>query len=505
MHLAIDRSSDVPLKAQITAALRERIESGELPVGQRLLSSRDLADQLGVNRTTVVQSYHELLEAGLITSGIGRGTFVREVGARVKARREPATNGAHSGPFAWSAWLGAPRPLPAIAAANSGDDPRVPLSRAVGHPDLFPLERIKGSLDRVFARLGRELLGYAPPAGFEPLRAALKTRLARSGVAVERSELVIVNGSQQGLDLIARLLLSDGSAVVTSRPSFSGALDVFRWHRAQLVGVPLDDTGSGGLDPVRLERALATTRPRLLYVIPDRSNPTGLSMSAAGRERLMAAVRKARVPVLEDDWLAELRGADEPAPLKAIDRDDQVVYLGTYSKVLAPGLRLGWLLVPKALFEPLIALKKTCDLATNLPAQAVLHELMSSGFLDEHVRDLRRKLEQRRAIVDAAIDAHFPADARPLRPHSGMVCWIELPRGADVARIVDEARRAGVEIGPGAPFDPAGAPVPAFRLSYATANERDLEPALARLGRVLHESLHHSLHGGGGASAQPLV
>lgn len=500
MHLAVDRSSDVPLRAQIAAAIRERIESGELATGERLLSSRDLADRLGVNRTTVVQSYRDLLDAGLLESGVGRGTFVRGANGRAagRTRKPPAAPGTPSGPFPWSAWLGAGRPLPAPGAGLTGDDTTVPLARAVAHPGLFPLERIKAALDRAFTRRGRDLLGYPPPAGFEPLRAALRRRLARSGVAVDRGELVIVNGSQQGLDLVARLLLADGSPVVTSQPSFSGALDVFRWHRARLVGVPLT---ADGLDRERLERALATARPRLLYVIPDRNNPTGLSMSAAGREQLMGAARAARVPVLEDDWLAELRAPDEPPPLKALDRDDLVIYLGTFSKVLAPGLRLGWLFVPRDLFEPLIALKRSCDLATNLPAQAVLHELLESGFLDRHVRELRRTLERRRRIVDAAIDSGFPPEARPRRPHSGMVCWIDLPRDADVARIVEQARRSGVEIGPGAPFDPAGAPVPAFRLCYATAEESALKPALARLGRVLHETLH----GGGGGSAPPLV
>jgi 2-aminoadipate transaminase len=505
MHLPLDRGSDVPLRTQITTALRERIESGELAVGARLLSSRDLATTLGVNRTTVVQSYTDLLDAGLVESGVGRGTFVREpaharrgAAARGPAKAAGARKNGAGGTFPWSTFLAHRRTLPTPPAAHGNGDARVPLARAVGHPDLFPAERIEESLARVFARQGRELLNYAAPAGYEPLRAALVKRLARSGVAVGRNELVIVNGSQQGLDLVARLLLSDGGVVITSKPSFSGALDVFRWHRAQMVGVPTD---ADGLEPAALERALATTKPRFVYAIPDRNNPTGVSMTKAGRERLLAAVQAARVPLLEDDWLAELRGDDEPPPVKALDRDDQVLYLGTFSKVLAPGLRLGWLLVPKALFEPLLALKKICDLATNLPAQAVLHDLLESGFLDQHVRDLEKKLERRRAIVDAAIDAHFPEEARPRRPHSGMVCWIELPRRADVPRIVEEARRAGVDIAPGAPFDPLGAPVPAFRLSYATAEERDLEPALKRLGEVLTTTLD----GSGGASAPQLV
>ncbi len=493
MHLPLDRSSSTSLRTQIVAAIRERIESGELAAGARLLSSRDLADRLGVNRTTVVQAYADLLDAGLIDSGVGRGTFVRARTRKAAANGSPAPSR-----FTWSTWLTRARPLPTVALHQEGVDPGVPLSRAVGNPDLFPVEPIRDTMVRVLSNGGRELLNYAPPAGFEPLRRTLVRRLARSGIAVERNELIVVNGSQQGLDLVARLLLADGGAVVTSRPSFSGALDVFRWHRAHLVGVPVD---GDGLEAAALERALVSARPRLVYAIPDRNNPTGLTMSAAGRDRLLAAVRAARVPLLEDDWLSELRGDGELAPIKAHDPDDQVIYLGTFSKVLAPGLRLGWLLVPRALFEPLLALKKICDLATHLPAQAVLHDLLESGFVDQHVRDLKVTLERRRALVDAAIDAHFPPEVRPLRPHSGMVCWIELPRGADVQRIVDEARRAGVEIGPGAPFDPAGLPVAALRLSYATADEGDLEPALKRLGRVLHDSLH----GRGGASAPPLV
>jgi 2-aminoadipate transaminase len=384
------------------------------------------------------------------------------------------------------------------APGAAGTEARIPLSRAVGHPDLFPVDRITAALDGAFAHGGRRLLDYPSPAGFEPLREALRARFQRQGVATDRNEIVIVNGSQQGLDLVARLLLADGGTVVTSRPSFSGALDVFRWHRASLVGLPYD---TEGFEPAPLDRALGGGGARLIYAIPDRHNPTGLTLSEAGRERLMAAARLHGAAILEDDWLAELSDPSEPAPLKARDTTDQVIYLGTFSKVLAPGLRIGWLLVPKVLFEPLLSLKKTCDNGTNLPAQAVVHELLASGSLDEHVKGLRKQFESRRARVDAAIDAHFPKEARPRRPHSGMVTWIDLPRGSDVNRIVAEASRAGVEITAGAPFDPAGGALDGFRLSYATAAESDLEPALARLGRVLKSVLH----GAGAATAPPLV
>lgn len=492
--LPLDRDSDLPLRDQLVAAIRARIESGEWASGTRLLSSRDLANRLGVNRTTVVLSYDELSRLGLIDSAVGRGSFVRGAAAipRAAAPATPAT-----GAFTWDGVLARSRPLPTLPT-DVGTVDSVGLARAVGHPMLFPLERIKTAVDRVFAELGRDLLAYPSPAGYEPLRAALRTRLARHGVAVDRNELIIVNGSQQGLDLVARLLLADGGTVITARPSFSGALDVFRWWRAQLVGVPVDENG---FDLAALDRALASSRARLAYVIPDRANPTGLTMSPAARTAFLERLQAARVPVLEDDWLAELRGVGEPAPIKAGDRHDQVLYLGTFSKVLAPGLRLGWLLVPKALYKPILALKKTSDLATNFPAQAVLHELIESGFIDQHVRDLRVQLERRRALVDAAIDRHFPRGARPCRPHSGMVCWIELPPGSEVARLVEDARRAGIEISSGTPFDPAGQPIAAFRLAYAAADEDALEPAIARLGKLLH----HHLHGAGQLAAPPMV
>ncbi|HET6162272.1 MAG TPA: PLP-dependent aminotransferase family protein [Planctomycetota bacterium] len=517
MQLPLDRSSERPLREQITAALRERIESGELAAGARLPSSRELADRLHVNRTTVVDCFQDLRAAGLLETGVGRGTFVAERGAartlrvRGPAQKRGAAKAARNGAaarggeaaaspdFVWSRWLAHARPLPRVHAPGAaGTDARIPLSRAVGHPDLFPVDRITAALDGAFAHGGRRLLDYPSPAGFEPLREALRARFQRQGVATDRNEIVIVNGSQQGLDLVARLLLADGGTVVTSRPSFSGALDVFRWHRASLVGLPYD---TEGFEPAPLDRALGGGGARLIYAIPDRHNPTGLTLSEAGRERLMAAARLHGAAILEDDWLAELSDPSEPAPLKARDTTDQVIYLGTFSKVLAPGLRIGWLLVPKVLFEPLLALKKTCDNGTNLPAQAVVHELLASGSLDEHVKGLRKQFESRRARVDAAIDAHFPKEARPRRPHSGMVTWIDLPRGSDVNRIVAEASRAGVEITAGAPFDPAGGALDGFRLSYATAAESDLEPALARLGRVLKSVLH----GAGAATAPPLV
>jgi 2-aminoadipate transaminase len=193
--------------------------------------------------------------------------------------------------------------------------------------------------------------------------------------------------------------------------------------------------------------------------------------------------------VLEDDWLGELREEAEPRPLKARADTDHVLYLGTVSKVLFPGLRIGWLVAPKDVLEVIVQLKRSSDLATNTPGQVLLEELLRTGAVDAHVTRVRAAFDRRRSIVQQAIEEHFPPEARPRAPFRGMVLWIDLPERADVRAIVAEARRAGVEIPDGRAFEPDGRRIPGFRISYATADEKDLAPAIETLGHVLRETL----------------
>ncbi len=495
MQIDLDRDSPIPLHDQIVKELRRRIDSGELAAGERLLSSRDLADLLRVNRATVVQCYQDLKERGLVESGVGRGTFVRP-GSGPAA--DPASDAAAPGTARGSPWEGLRTDpgVPFVTASHRADPELVPLSRAIPCPDLLPVDPLRQAFDAVFARLGTDLLQYAAPAGYEPLRQLLAQRFQDRGLPMDRNQVLIVNGCQQGLDLVARMLLRGGGSVLTSRPTFAGALDVFRSWRIRVQGLPMDGQG---LDPVDVARAVRRRRPRLLYTVPTCHNPTGVTQPEARRDELVRLAERHRFPILEDDWLGEL--VPGPRPLKARDPQGLVLFLGSISKVLVPGLRVGWLVVPTELFPVLLDLKCRSDLATNLPGQAAVHELLANGAYDRHVVTLRVALARRRRRVEQAIRDSFPEEARVLRPHDGMVLWVSLPGRVPARRILDRARAAGLDLAAGDAFDPTHSPLPGFRLSYAMAREAALAPAVHRLGGILKEELS----GGAARVGPPLV
>ena len=500
MEISLDRESPVPLAQQIAAGLRQQISTGLLAAGSRLPSSRQLASVLGVNRATVLNGFHTLQEEGLVESGVGRGTFVTGHRSDADTAEPEEAPPRHRGlGFSWSALLGAePRDESDARSGGNGNEPPYTLSRAVPSRELFPEKEICDSMVRAFRLMRSEILDYSSPAGFEPLRETLRKRLTARGIDMRRNDVLIVNGSQQGLDLVARLI-PPGRPVITSSPSFSGALAVLgRVH--QMVGAPID---AGGIDPDAVDHVARRRGASLIYTIPFCHNPTGVTLTCERSALLLEAARRHRVPVLEDDWLGELRCSGDPPPLKARDDHDQVLYLGTISKVLVPGLRIGWLVAPRQAFDALVALKRDTDLASNLPGQAALAQLFDSGFIDRHVQDLGVALERRRHIVLDAIERYFPAEARPLDPGRGMVLWIQLPQGVDDRSLVQAAQRAGVEIAPGASFFPGAADRPGFRISYARAAMRDLAPAIRLLGRALEGVLAAASHPT--AAAPPLV
>lgn len=495
MRLRLDKSSSVPLGEQIARGIKAQIQAGILPAGSRLMSSRDLASELDVNRATVVHSYRDLKEQGLLESGVGRGTFVRPGWQEEDARGEAAADRL---PVDWSARLTLQSFPSATPSVGPGRRKMVPLSRAVVHPSLFPWDDLQARLLSVMKETGPGILEYSSPAGYGPLRKALRARLARRGIDFERNEILIVNGSQQGLDLVARLLLQKRSVVLTSRPAFSGALGVFRLAGAVPHGVSMD---ADGMRIDELVSLIGTHRPDLIYAVPSYHNPTGVCLSADRREALLRLAQRHGVPLLEDDWLADLDPPEGPVRLKAMDAADHVLYLGTASKVLVPGFRLGWLVVPREIFPAFLALKKGADLACNLPGQVVLCRMLQDGSYDAHVDRLRTELDRRRDLVNRTIEASFPAFARPLGVHRGMVLWIQLPPELDVGRIVEAAHQQGIEITAGKPFDPQGQELPGFRISYATAEDDQLEPALQSLGAILKDAGEQSSR----SQALPLV
>jgi 2-aminoadipate transaminase len=341
----------------------------------------------------------------------------------------------------------------------------------------------------VLADTPQAALQYAPSEGFGPLREWVAARLAAQGVAATPGQVLITSGSQQGLDLVGRVLLDPGSAVAVERPTYLGALQAFAPNEPAWLA--LDGDADGPRPASR--RAAAAAGARLAYLVPSFQNPTGRCIGAARRDALAEACLAGGLPLLEDDPYGELWfDAPPPAPLAA-RLPGQTVLLGSLSKVLAPGLRLGWLLAPPALFPKLLQAKQAADLHSSGLTQRIAFEALRDGLLERHLPALRARYRAQRDAMVAALARHLPDGCRWQAPGGGMFFWVTAPAGLDTTALLPRAVDAGVAYVPGAAFfagDPgAAAPANTLRLSFATVAPAAIGAAVAVLGRVLGEAL----------------
>lgn len=465
----------IPLYRTIAESLSRDIRTGSYTEGERLPASRVLARSLEVNRATLHQALQVLKADGWIETNKGGGTRV--------ARRSIA--GPVIGPApAWdriaSSLL---RRIVAEPGPEPGLAPAYDLSRLAPDERDFPAEVFASFLAEV-AR-NEALLSYGSPFGYRPLRETLAARLARRGVPADPDSILIVNGAQQGLDLITRALVDPGDAVAVEDPSYSGALTLFRMHRARLLGVPLDAEGPdmGALVSVLAER------PKFLYAIPDFQNPTGLLVSTDRRQRVLEAAVGAGVLVVEDAFDADLNVEGELPPPLAATAPGHVVHLGTISKALFPGVRVGWISGPKEFVHRLAALKRIGELTSPPVLQAALNLFISRGEYDRHLVRTRTRLRTRLAAAQRAVREHFPVGTACDRPSGGWALWVRLPQGISGRALAASARDKGVLVSPGSDFSPDASDLPALRISVARETGPDLEKALALVGAAAR-SLH---------------
>lgn len=361
-------------------------------------------------------------------------------------------------------------------------------------PECFPTDALAEALARVMAAGPTAGLQYGPTEGHGPLRAWIAARLAGLGLPVPTEQVVVTAGSQQALDLLGKLLIDPDAPVAVEDPTYLGALQAWRPYQPRFVTVPMDDEG---LDVAALERLLAAgVRPRFLYVVSCFQNPTGVTLSPARKRALVELAARHRLPIVEDDPYGELYYAgDRPPLLAAIDAElhgelRHVVYLSTFSKVLAPGLRVGWVAAPAALVPKLVQAKQGLDLHTGSLAQVAAHEACRDGLLDRHVPEIRATYGRRRAAMLEALAARLPRDVSWTRPDGGMFVWLTLPPAIDAVALLEAALERGVAFVPGGPFHANGGGANTLRLNFTHAAPDLIAEGVARLGRAL-EHLEH--------------
>jgi 2-aminoadipate transaminase len=357
------------------------------------------------------------------------------------------------------------------------------LAGGLPSPDSFPIEAMREATARVLRDAPREALQYAASEGFAPLREWVATHLAEQGMCVEASQVLITTGSQQGLDLVGKVLIDAGSSVAVEAPTYLGALQAFAPYEPEVVTVPCDDDGP-------LPESLGVARgARFLYLLPNFQNPSGRCMSEARRAALVEVARASSLPLVEDNPYGDLWFEAKPPEPLASRWADGTVYLGSFSKVLAPGLRLGYLVAPHVLAPKLLQAKQAADLHTSGFNQRVVYEVIRDGFLRDHVPTIRARYKAHRDAMRVALEAHMPNGCRWTAPHGGMFFWVELPAGIDSAAMLPKAVALGMAYVPGAAFFAANPRRNTLRLSFVTVAPPEIERGVALLAQALNATL----------------
>jgi DNA-binding transcriptional MocR family regulator len=481
--IKLDQRRKEPLHRQIFDQVVARIEARAFPAGFKLPPSRDLARELGTHRNTVARAYTDLEEAGFVSAGVGRGTFVQALDTLRPVRVNSAANGGEQGAreMPWTSLLARSARTEVTERAqrhvrSSGRKDVINLARMQPSPDLIPDALLRRCLTHVLAQEGPAVLSYPPPQGTLRVRELIARTLVQRGVPARAEEILVTSGSQQGLDMLTRVLINPGDVVLIEPTTYSGAIDLFSLAGARLVAVPMDDQGPV---PEALAR-FAQPDVKALYIMPNAHNPTGRTLGAERRRALVSWSQQAGVPIIEDDYAADLSLGEHTSPPSLRTLSGDVIYLSTFSKCLAPGLRLGYLVAPERLLPMFSAIKRIVDLGASPISQATLAEFIERGYLRVHMQRVRHEYRLRRDALHAALTKHMPRGVSWELPSHGVVLWLRLPDGLDPLLVYEDALAAGVLVSPSRVWSVESAEPHerALRLTFcAESSERLLEGA----------------------------
>jgi len=363
-------------------------------------------------------------------------------------------------------------------------------------PDVFPIKEFREACERVLIDYGALALQYSATEGYLPLREQIARHTSRYHIEVNPENILITSGSQQALDLIGKIFINPGDHILVESPTYLGALQAWNAYGAEYVTVPADKEG---MNTEFLEEALRTG-PKFIYVLPNFQNPTGVTLSLERRQKLVEMADRYGVPIIEDDPYGQLRYEGEHLP-SVVYLDDQfrnhsgacyhgnVIYLSTFSKILSPGLRLGWVIAPPEVIRKLVQAKQGADLHTATFNQLVAHEVSRGGFLDQHAKLIRRVYKERRDVMLAAMDRYFPPEVDWTQPAGGLFLWGTIPEYLNSADVLKDAIEKKVAFVPGESFHPNGGGHNTMRINFSMATPEKIQEGISRLGEVLFDKI----------------
>lgn len=501
IDIAVDKQSPVPVYQQISQSFTDMINQGRLSEGNRLPPERKLAQALGVNRTTVLNAYRELKDAGLVSGHVGRGTTVLPLRASTVL---PASG---IQPLRWSQlvrqrtatpWEGIIRDLHALTEESDI------IILSIGCPalELIPTAQMESALSAVLAERGPEVFAAGPCEGLFGFRAALASLMESRGARCDPDEILVTTGSQQAIDLLARVFIEPGDAVVVEEPSYFGAINVFQQHQARLVSVPTD---RDGLRVDLLEPVLQRYRPKFLYTLPTYQNPSGALLSLERRRQVLELAYRYRVPVVEDDIYRDLAyDGEPPPPLKGLDTAGFVIHVSSFSKTLCPGLRIGWVAAPPPVIRQLVRVKQFADLHAPTLSQLLIEWLVTSGALTAHAQTLRAAYRTRRDAMAQALRAEAPEGVSWVTPGGGFYFWCRLP-AITQAGLLARAAEEKVSYLPGTSCYVHEPTEHRVRLSFSHCPEDQIREGVSRFMRAVRRAVRATAPSRARAAETPCV
>ena len=373
-----------------------------------------------------------------------------------------------------------------ILKANA--DPSI-VTFAGGNPNAesFPVKAMNAAADKVLKENGVMALQYSGTQGYLPLRRFIAERYKKMDLTVDPSEIIITNGSQQALDLFSSVMLDPGDRVLVENPTYLAALQTFHLYNPEVVPIELHEDG---IDIRQLETAIRKKQPQFMYLIPNFQNPTGLTYSEEVREKAAAAFRNSNVIVLEDNPYGDLRFSGEAGHSFAWYLGEQCCLLGTFSKIVSPGMRVGWIVCKqREILDKMLTYKATMDLHTNMFGQMVLFQYLQDNDLDEHLENARRLYKQKAEYMIACIEKYFPEGCSCTKPEGGMFIWVTLPEGLKGVEIQYAAVKRGIAVCAGDPFYEYERNVPHLRLNFSNGTDEQIDRGMRIVGEVIREQM----------------
>lgn len=482
--IKVDKENKQPLFQQVFEQLKQMIETGDLLPGENLPSTRRLAEMLGVHRTTVFRAYEELWASGYLKATSGAYSRVRQRNSLADQDKQPEMS-----LISWSDCISDAVNRIDQVSPNSGNLSEEIINFRPLSPDsdLLPVEDFRHCLNKVLQTEGADLLQYGNPLGYEPLRQYLAKQMRQHGINTGVENIILTNGMQNGIEMVLRLLTNPGDCIITESPSYVSVISFVKYMNLKTIGIPMTNEGMN-LDV--LEQQLKESRPRLIYSIPTFHNPTGISSSQAHRERLLKLCETYSVPLVEDGFEEEMKYFGKAVlPIKSMDKQQVVIYLGTFSKVLFPGIRVGWIVAPKDLIPGLGRIKQVSEICGSPLNQAAVYQFCKQGFYELHKKRLHRVYRKRMQLALQACREFLPTDKIQFtKPDGGYLIWITLLNsGLEEEKLIQQLLDDGVAVSPGSKFFPDIQNQVHFRLSIGHCNEEQIREGIQRLGLSLQK------------------